>query len=179
MNNVGKHRKQYSALKERLGQAAAHKASNGFDFPDQHRGPDTAGLRSRSGDPGDPQISKNVPAQIPYCIFPDPTSIYVDDEFGHTLNEYDTCISGAQSQHELKGSSFNEIVDRPALDLQWCDFEQECHDRQDYQRKLVRPAYCENITKNGIGQAISDGRHHCAPATPSGLARADGRRQTA
>src|SRR6516162_3011690 len=157
MDDVSEYRKQYSTLEERLRQAAAHKASNGFDFADQHRGAHAAGLRPRSGDPSDPQISKDMPTQIPYCIFSDPASVDVDNEFGHTLNEHNTRISGAQSYHELKGSSLDEVVDRPALDLQGCDFEQECHDRQDHQRKLVRPADYEDITKNGIRQAIPDG----------------------
>ena len=34
MNDVREHRKQYPALKERLGQAAVDKAADRFDFPD-------------------------------------------------------------------------------------------------------------------------------------------------
>ena len=61
---------------------AADKTADRFDFPDDHRRPDTAGLRARCGDPSDPQIGKDVPTQIAYCIFPDPASINVDGEFG-------------------------------------------------------------------------------------------------
>jgi hypothetical protein len=50
--------------------------------------------------------------------------------------EDDAGISGAQGHDQLKRSFFDEIVDDPPLDLQWCDFEQKRDDRQYHQREL-------------------------------------------
>ena len=118
MYDVREDRKQDPALKERLGQAAADKAADRFDFPDEHCGPDPAGLRARCSDPSDPQIGKDVPPQIPCRIFPDPASIYVDDEFGRSLNKDDARISGTQDHDQAKVSFLDEIIDGTPLDLQ-------------------------------------------------------------
>ena len=100
-----------------------------------------------------------MPAEIPHRIFPDPCAIDVDDEFCRTLKHDDARISGAQSNDQLEGSFFDEIIDDPPLDLQRCDLEQERDDRQCHHGNLVRPAHCKNVPKNGIRQRGSYGLH--------------------
>ncbi len=102
VDDISEHRKQYSGLKERLGDAAADKAADRLDFPDDHRRRDAAGLRARCDGPGDPQISQDVPAQIPYRVFPDPAAIDIETELRRTLNEDKTRISRAQGHDDPK-----------------------------------------------------------------------------
>src|SRR5271169_30396 len=78
VDDICEYRKQYSGLKKRLGDAATDKTADRFDFPDDHRRRDTTGLWARCGGPRDSQISKDVPAQIPYGIFPDPAAIDIE-----------------------------------------------------------------------------------------------------
>src|SRR5215469_7078365 len=78
VDDVGEHREQNPGLKQRFGDTAADKSTDRFDFSDDHRRSHPAGLRAGCGDPSDPQISEDMPTQIPYSVFSNPGAIDIE-----------------------------------------------------------------------------------------------------
>jgi len=72
VHDIGQYGKQYTGLKQRLGEAAPDKPSDRLDFRHDHCGPDPARFGSQPNRLRRPRISDHVPTQIPRGILTDP-----------------------------------------------------------------------------------------------------------
>ena len=92
-------------------------------------------------------------AEIADRALADPTAIDIEDELGASLHSNGAGIDGAQDDDEPILAVLDEVVDDPALQFERHDLEQEHHDGQHHQERLVPAARRQHIAEYVIRDA--------------------------
>src|ERR1051326_8020438 len=125
MDYVGQHGTEDAPLQQRLRDAAADKATDRFDFRDDHRRLDPFSLWRRCGGRARADQNMHPAPQIADRTLADPAAIDIEDELGATLHQYGAGIDRGERHYEPVLAILDEVIDDPALQLQGHDFEQK------------------------------------------------------
>jgi hypothetical protein len=105
------------------------------------------------------------PAQVADGSLADPAAIDVENELGPALGEHNTGIDRAQDNDPAVSAALDEVVDDPALQLEWGDLYQKDADRQRQKHQLMHPAGRQHIAEDAARQLV--GRNGPELADPS------------